>query len=164
MKQMCKNAIESNDVCQMCCAYCKDSCTCDNYAQCEDAKKDCENIIVSYEDIFEGLKMTTDITINHKPQDDYQDESEQYIQKSPKCINARCGASCDNYTSQIYGEKPDKCSSYRYAPAMYELKDTFESMGIYVRAKINRLCNDGKFEEAKELQEALSVINKHDYM
>lgn len=55
MKQMCKLSIEDNNDCQKCCAYCKDYYTCVNDNQCEEAKKDCENIIVSYDDyLFEG--------------------------------------------------------------------------------------------------------------
>lgn len=42
-----------------------------------------------------------------------------------------------------------------------ETDDAFQTVGILVRAKIELLCNAGKFEEAKELQLAYDVINKH---
>lgn len=44
-----------------------------------------------------------------------------------------------------------------------ELKDAFETVGIIVRAKIERLANENKFEEAKELEKALMQINNADY-
>lgn len=45
----------------------------------------------------------------------------------------------------------------------YELNDAFETIGIMVRAKINRLCNAGKYDEALMLEGALSVIFSQDY-
>lgn len=45
----------------------------------------------------------------------------------------------------------------------YELNDAFASVGIMVRAKINRLCNEEKYEEALMLEGALSVIFSQDY-
>lgn len=39
--------------------------------------------------------------------------------------------------------------------------DAFQTIGILVRAKIELLCNAGKFEEAKEIENAYDVINKH---
>lgn len=42
-----------------------------------------------------------------------------------------------------------------------EIEDAFKTVGIIVRAKINRLCNDKKFDEAKEIQKAYDIINKY---
>ena len=42
-----------------------------------------------------------------------------------------------------------------------EIEDAFKTVGIIVRAKINRLCNDKKFTEAKEIQQAYDIINKY---
>lgn len=42
-----------------------------------------------------------------------------------------------------------------------EIEDAFQTMGIIIRAKINDLCNQGKFNEAEEIQEAYDTINKH---
>lgn len=44
-----------------------------------------------------------------------------------------------------------------------EIEDAFKTVGIVIRAKIERLCNDGKHEEAKELEKALIIINNTDY-
>lgn len=44
-----------------------------------------------------------------------------------------------------------------------EVEDAFQTVGIIVRAKIERLCNEKKFEEAKELEQALIKINNADY-
>ena len=44
-----------------------------------------------------------------------------------------------------------------------EIEDAFQTVGIMVRAKIERLCNDEKYEEAKELEKALITINNADY-
>ena len=44
-----------------------------------------------------------------------------------------------------------------------EIEDAFQTVGIIVRAKIERLCNEEKYEEAKELERALITINNADY-
>ena len=44
-----------------------------------------------------------------------------------------------------------------------EIDDAFETVGIIVRAKIERLCNEKKFIEAQELENALIIINNTDY-
>lgn len=44
-----------------------------------------------------------------------------------------------------------------------EIKDAFETVGIMVRAKIERLVNEDKYSEAKELENALIKINNTDY-
>lgn len=44
-----------------------------------------------------------------------------------------------------------------------ELEDAFQTVGIIVRAKIERLCNEEKYEEAKELEKALITINNAEY-
>lgn len=44
-----------------------------------------------------------------------------------------------------------------------EIEEAFKMAGIIIRAKIERLCNDGKSEEAKKLEEALITINNADY-
>ena len=44
-----------------------------------------------------------------------------------------------------------------------EIEDAFKTVGIIIRAKIERLCNTGRYEEAKELENALITINNADY-
>lgn len=44
-----------------------------------------------------------------------------------------------------------------------EIDDAFETVGIIIRAKINRLCNELKHDEAEELYKALNLINNTDY-
>ena len=44
-----------------------------------------------------------------------------------------------------------------------EIVDAFETIGIIIRAKINRLCNELKHDEADELYKALILINNTDY-
>lgn len=44
-----------------------------------------------------------------------------------------------------------------------EIKDAFETVGIIVRAKIERLCNELRHDEAIELEKALIIINNTDY-
>ncbi len=44
-----------------------------------------------------------------------------------------------------------------------EIEDAFKTMGIVVRAKIERLCNEGKYDEAETLEMALIKINNADY-
>lgn len=50
-----------------------------------------------------------------------------------------------------------------FQKASAEIEDAFQTVGIMVRAKIERLCNDKKYEEAKELEKALITINNADY-
>ena len=44
-----------------------------------------------------------------------------------------------------------------------EIDDAFETVGIIIRAKINRLCNELKHDEAAELDKALILINNTDF-
>ena len=44
-----------------------------------------------------------------------------------------------------------------------EAEEAFKTVGIVVRAKIERLCNERRYEEAKELEKALITINNADY-
>lgn len=44
-----------------------------------------------------------------------------------------------------------------------EIEDAFQTVGVMIRAKIERLCNENKYEEAKELERALIIINNADY-
>lgn len=39
-----------------------------------------------------------------------------------------------------------------------ETIDQFEAVGIHIRAKINRLCNEHKWNEAKVLEQAYLVL------
>lgn len=39
-----------------------------------------------------------------------------------------------------------------------QMVDDFESVGIHIRAKINRLCNLDKYEEAELLEKAYFII------
>lgn len=47
--------------------------------------------------------------------------------------------------------------------ASKEIEDAFQTVGIIVRAKIERLCNEEKYDEAEELEKALITINNADY-
>lgn len=44
-----------------------------------------------------------------------------------------------------------------------EIEEAFKTVGIIVRAKVEKLCNEGKSEKAKELEKALIIINNADY-
>lgn len=44
-----------------------------------------------------------------------------------------------------------------------EIDDAFETVEIIIRAKINRLCNELKYDEAAELDKALILINNTDF-
>lgn len=44
---------------------------------------------------------------------------------------------------------------------MDEITDAYQTVGILLRAKINILCNEGKFFQARELQRCYDIINKH---
>ena len=50
-----------------------------------------------------------------------------------------------------------------YQTSAKEIEDAFQTVGIIVRAKIERLCNENKFKEAEELEKALIKINNADY-
>lgn len=50
-----------------------------------------------------------------------------------------------------------------YQKAAEEIEDAFQTVGIMIRAKINRLSNEHKYEEAEELERALIIINNADY-
>lgn len=47
--------------------------------------------------------------------------------------------------------------------AAAEIEDAFKTVGIIIRAKIERLCNEGKYEEAQELENALIKISTVNY-
>ena len=47
--------------------------------------------------------------------------------------------------------------------ASKEIEDAFQTVGIILRAKIERLCNEEKYDEAEELEKALITINNADY-
>lgn len=42
-----------------------------------------------------------------------------------------------------------------------EIDDAFQTIGIIIRAKINDLCNQQRFIEAEEIQEAYDKINEY---
>ena len=44
-----------------------------------------------------------------------------------------------------------------------EIEDAFKTVGVIIRAKIERLCNTEKYLEAEELEKALMTINNTDY-
>ena len=44
-----------------------------------------------------------------------------------------------------------------------EVDDAFETVEIIVRAKINRLFNESRHDEAAELDKALTLINNTDF-
>lgn len=50
-----------------------------------------------------------------------------------------------------------------YPTSAKEIEDAFQTVGIMIRAKINRLCNDNNYAEAEELEKALIIINNTDY-
>lgn len=55
-------------------------------------------------------------------------------------------------------------SGYSFSVAAgKEAEEAFKTVGIIIRAKIERLCNEKRYEEAKELENALITINNADY-
>lgn len=42
-----------------------------------------------------------------------------------------------------------------------ETDDAFQTVGTEIRARVNVLCNEAKFDDAKELDNAYNVINKY---
>lgn len=50
-----------------------------------------------------------------------------------------------------------------FSSAGAEIEDAFKTVGIIIRAKIERLCNAEKYLEAEELEKALMTINNADY-
>ena len=50
-----------------------------------------------------------------------------------------------------------------YQKSAEEIEDAFQTVGVMIRAKIDRLFNENKYEEAKELERALIIINNADY-
>ena len=42
-----------------------------------------------------------------------------------------------------------------------EVEDAFQTVGVMIRAKKERLCNQGRFNEAEELEKAYNVINNN---
>lgn len=42
-----------------------------------------------------------------------------------------------------------------------EVEDAFQTVGVMIRAKMERLCNQGRFEEAEELEKAYNVVNNN---
>lgn len=77
-------------------------------------------------------------------------------EESSQFKDSKCNCTDDKglvFTQSIYG-----CPS-----SAKEIEDAFQTVGIMVRAKINRLWNEGEFDKAKELEEALIKINTADY-
>ena len=64
--------------------------------------------------------------------------------------------------SRVFNQKIE-VSEGGFQNARKEIEDSFQTVGIIVRAKIERLCNEEKYEEAKELERALITINNADY-
>lgn len=44
---------------------------------------------------------------------------------------------------------------------MDEIFDAYQTVGIVLRAKIERLCNEHRFIEAEELQKGYDIINEY---
>lgn len=42
-----------------------------------------------------------------------------------------------------------------------EIEDAFLTVGIMIRAKVNELCNEHKFEDAQKILDAYEVLNKY---
>lgn len=42
-----------------------------------------------------------------------------------------------------------------------EIEDAFLTVGIMIRAKVNELCNEYKFDNAQEILDAYEVLNKY---
>ena len=57
------------------------------------------------------------------------------------------------FTQKLNGERT----------AAKEIEEAFKTVGIVARAKIERLCSEGKTEEAQQLENALCIINNTDY-
>lgn len=47
---------------------------------------------------------------------------------------------------------------YKESDTIFE---AFQTVGIMIRAKVNELCNDGKFIEAEEIEKAYKTINEY---
>ena len=44
---------------------------------------------------------------------------------------------------------------------MDEVTDAYQTVGILLRARMGKLCNEQKYEQAEELQMAYDIINKY---
>lgn len=44
---------------------------------------------------------------------------------------------------------------------MDEITDAYQTVGILLRARMEKLCNEKKYEQAEELQKAYDIINKY---
>ena len=64
--------------------------------------------------------------------------------------------------SRVFNQKIE-VSEGGFQNASKEIEDAFQTVGIIVRAKIERLCNEEKYDEAEELEKALITINNADY-
>ena len=64
--------------------------------------------------------------------------------------------------SRVFNQKIE-VSEGGFQNASQEIEDAFQTVGIIVRAKIERLCNEEKYDEAEELEKALITINNADY-
>ena len=42
-----------------------------------------------------------------------------------------------------------------------EVEDAFQTVGVMIRARKERLCNQGRFDEAEELEKAYNVVNNN---
>lgn len=42
-----------------------------------------------------------------------------------------------------------------------EVEDAFQTVGIMIRAKIEKMCNERKFDEAQKLEDAYKVVNEN---
>ena len=62
-----------------------------------------------------------------------------------------------------FTQKIETCGHYFSVTAGKEAEEAFKTVGIVVRAKIERLCSEKRYEEAKELENALITINNADY-
>ena len=56
-----------------------------------------------------------------------------------------------------------KLPESRNPKVISEAQDVFDFVEIIVKAKIERLCNAGKFDEASALEAALNLIGETDY-
>lgn len=56
-----------------------------------------------------------------------------------------------------------KLPKTRNPKVISEMQDAFDSVEIVIKAKIGRLCNEGRYVEAARLENALNLISETDF-
>jgi hypothetical protein len=82
------------------------------------------------------------------------EELEEQTRNCKDCIYSKNGKCAGT-------EECHECMWENKFKSYNEVEDAFKTAGIIIRAKINDLCNQKRFSEAEEIQEAYDKINKH---